>query len=78
MIGIDGKLLSQQPQVKTLTIVLQKLQKFTSKIFHRKTCNLILWIPLQYFVQFCLRKHIFISNLGQAPRNLHFWYILAF
>ena len=33
---------------------------------------------LQYFIQGCLKKHIFISNLVKTQRNLHLSYILVF
>ena len=36
------------------------------------------WICLKCFVQGCLSKHIFISNLTQIPWNCHFPYMLVF
>ena len=72
MIEIDGKILSWPPKKRILTVALQNCEKLAVRHSTENPCYLISWIRLQYFVQGCLRKCIFISNSAQTPWNLHF------
>ena len=58
MLGTDTKVLCRP--IKNLNSCATKFQKISCKTFHRKTCYLVAWIYVQYFIEGRLKKHFYL------------------
>ena len=79
MLGTDGKVLTWSLKRQILAVVRQNCE--TSIVKHSIEISMLLnfyLVCLNYFVQGCLKKHIFISNSVLTPYDLSFGYSLAF